>query len=204
MSNEQRTNHGSAGDVRAHERGQYATPPYLPSLPTQPEEQNRWSSNARTNGSADTREKPIAASTPAEIDPEDDRWLAGYRRDRIAGTVMILGFKPPVTELLRRKRWAVLVAGEGWTFPARYLEHVEKLLLGADVDLFDIEGAPTPAQRDRDRLADREQTSRDLAEIRAAREQFDPAISHAAYLEARAALDAALEAKKAAHEEVTS
>ncbi|WP_375483280.1 hypothetical protein [uncultured Jatrophihabitans sp.] len=180
MTNQQRTDSERAAsratDVRAHERAQYATPPTYPTyLPT--EQHPSDSPNARTNGSADARENPPAQAAHQPIlDDDFGPWRVGYRVDRITGNAVLLGFKPPITDMMKRKRWAVLIAGEGWAVPLQYLAHIERLLTGADVTLFDIDGNPTPAQRAAETAEEQRDTAAVLADIRAARDaaEADP------------------------------
>jgi len=184
-----------ADDVRAHDTHTYANyPPLsLPTYPTQPKNKNQDThpSPARTNGSADAHEEPPARQ-PLDGLPDDEMWLVGYQTDRINGTVKLLGFKPPVTETLRPRRWATLVPGEGWVIPGRYLAHVERLLIGAGVMLFDVDGAPTPGQGSQQRATELAHTKVVLDELHAARAAHDPARSHKAYREAKALVAARL------------
>jgi len=134
--------------------------------------------------------------------PDEDRWLVGYQHNRMNSTVLLGGFNPALTNTLRSKRWATLVRDSGWVIPARYLAHVERLLAGADVDLFDVEGGPTPAQRERERDTDRAEANRVLAEIHEARDLHEQRSTeaHKAYLAAREAMRQAL-ARKHANDE---
>jgi hypothetical protein len=161
------------------------TLPSLPALPAVPEGTN--SGSARLAGFGDAREHPGQPN-----DPEEDRWLVGYRINRMNSTVLLGGFNPALTEVLKPKRWATLVRGEGWVIPLRYLEHVERLLFGADVDLFDVDGAPTPVQREREQLGEKAHAAQVLAEIQQAKEQQSQ--SPAAYRAARQAFAAAVAA----------
>ncbi len=154
-----------------------------------------YSGSDRTAGFQHAREP----SQPINPD-EDQTWLLGYRINRMNNTACLLGFNPALTSTLRSKRWATLVRDTGWVIPLRYLEHVEKLLAGADVDLFDVEGAPTPGQRDRERRDENAHHQRVLADLRAAREAIDPVAAEQARREARAAFDAAIAARHPEHE----
>lgn len=202
MTHNQGTNECSARarttKVRAHEQAQYATPPYLPTPPTGPtEEHNPQSRPARTPGFADAREEPGNRDRET-IPDETSNWLVGYRIDRINRTVMLLRLSPPLTEVFRGKPWASLIRGEGWVIPARYLAHAERLLAGADVDLFDIDGAPTPGQAERERRDDRSQTRVVLDEIQAARDEHErdtAAVNRAAHEAKHAFADAVTAAR---------
>lgn len=112
--------------------------------------------------------------TDTEIPPDDAPWLVGYRRNLINGTTLLRSLIPAVTDVLRRKPWATMIRGEGWAIPTRYLAHVEALLAGNNVDLFDIDGLPTPQQRRAEDTAERIHTRTVLAEIHAARDAAVP------------------------------
>lgn len=119
-------------------------------------------------GASVTREQ--IPNTPAE--PDESRWLCAMRRT--ATTATLLDYTPePVAAVLKSKPWARLVKGLGWSFPVKYLAHVERLLDGASVDLFDIDGDLTPAQMQRRRTQEHADTARVLGELRAAREAVD-------------------------------
>lgn len=144
-------------------------------------------------GASVTREQ--APNTPAE--PENDRWLCAMRRT--VTTVTLLDYTPePVAAVLKSKPWARLVKGLGWSFPAKYLAHVERLLDGASVDLFDVDGDLTPAQAARKRALDHADTARVVGELRAARDaaEADPAAVERAKREAKEAFAQAIEAKR--------
>jgi hypothetical protein len=111
--------------------------------------------------------------TDDEIPPDDAPWRVGYRRNLINGTTTIHTQLHAVTVVLRRRPWATLIRGEGWAIPTRYLAHTEALLAGANVDLFDIDGTPTPRQR-RTPDDDHQRTAALLAELHAARDQAVP------------------------------
>jgi hypothetical protein len=112
--------------------------------------------------------------TDSELPPNDAPYLVGYRRNLINGTTLLHSLRPAVTDVLRRKPWATMIRGEGWAIPTRYLAHTEALLAGANVDLFDIDGTPTPRQRHADDTTERAHTARVLADIQAATEQAVP------------------------------
>ena len=123
--------------------------------------------------------------------PDDDaRWLVGYHIDAITRVVLLESFAAPITATLRHSRWATLIRGQGWAFRAQYLAHVERLLAGAGVDLFDLDGRPTPAQRDHPD-DERERTRRILDEIAHATAEADTLAADQARRECRAAFDAA-------------
>ena len=148
------------------------------------------SSSGWMAGFADAREKP-ATQTDEDFDPTaPGRRLVAIAHERVSGTVQIRSVARAVTELLKTRAWATLDRSEGvWTIPARYLEHVEKLLNAAEVDLFDVDGAPTPGRRRELAEAERGDSAALLAELRAKREWCE---AHTAEIERarRAARDA--------------
>lgn len=124
----------------------------LPALPAQP---STDLGSSAVKGSV-TREKSSAAPTD---EPEAERWLVAIRRTYAHTTV--IGYTPdPVAAILRGKPWATLIRGHGWTFPNQYLEHVERLLDAALVDLYDVDGEATPKQRREQRRDQRIATQR--------------------------------------------
>lgn len=205
MNNNQRTNEVGATardrDVRAHEQAQYATPPSLPTLPTQPtEEKTPNSTPVRPTGFRTAREETPGPRLDDRPEPIDDtRRIVGYRINRTNSTVYLASLTGPITDILKRKTWATLIRDEGWAFPLSYLAHVEKLLAGADIpiEVFNIEGGPTPGQQARERREERGSSAAVLADIRAARKasQTDQQAIH----EAREACKAAYRDAVATH-----
>ncbi|WP_375490246.1 hypothetical protein [uncultured Jatrophihabitans sp.] len=153
------------------------------------------STSVRTDGSRNAR----------DLAPDDDAWVVAYRVNRTNSTVQLASLAPPITEILRRKHWATLVRDEGWAFPLRYLAHVEKLLAGADtpVELFNLDGSPTPGQQDRERAEERTTSTAVLTQLRDARKasQTNPEAIDRARLDARQAFIDAIAAK---HPHVTT
>lgn len=87
--------------------------------------------------------------------------------------------------VLKTKRWANLIHGVGWQFPDQYLTHVARLMLGAGLKLYRIDGTPLPDPE----IENREQarTRAILDEIAAARTAARTLEADRARREARAA-----------------
>lgn len=155
------------------------------------------STPVRPTGFRTAREEtpdPRPDDHPEPID--DTRRIVGYRINRTNSTVHLASLTGPITDILKRKTWATLIRDEGWAFPLSYLAHVEKLLAGADIpiEVFNIEGGPTPGQQARERREERGTSAAVLADIRAARKasQTDQQAIEQARIEAREAFNRAL------------
>jgi hypothetical protein len=110
------------------------------------------------------------------------------------GVVTVPTLRGDVVAVLKTKPWANLVRDLGWQFPERYLDHVARLMLGAGLRLYRIDGTPIATDPMFTVDPDATHTARVNAQLAAAKAAaLDPAASHAAYLHATAALRTALD-----------
>jgi hypothetical protein len=101
------------------------------------------------------------------------------------GVVTVVTWHPDVTAVLKTKRWAAFIQDDGWQFPEQYLDHVARLMLGAGIRLYRIDGTPIATDADIADQPARDHTAAVNADIAAAKANaLDPEAAHAAYLDA--------------------
>jgi len=166
VTNEQRTGGARAGDVRAHEQAQYATPPTVPTYPTVNRTSSEGPSGIATRENPDGRYGPLDAPEP---------FLAVYSIDHNR-LVRIGSFHSQINDVMRQFRWATLERGDGWYFPEPYLSRVELALVGAGITLANRNGGPTPLTAQAEKRSDQTKTAAILADLHAAREAGDPSL----------------------------
>jgi hypothetical protein len=101
------------------------------------------------------------------------------------GVVTVPTLRGDVVAVLKTKPWANLVRDIGWQFPEAYLDHVARLMLGAGLRLYRIDGTPISTDQHFTDEPDRAHTSavnHDIAQGKA--NALPPEQAHAAYLEA--------------------